>query len=116
MLDGPLEWHYNGGMIQKVIKVGTSLAVVIPRSINEDFSVKAGDKVNISVDKKARKFVVGIEKPIKVKKELIDWADKFIAEYRPALEALSKEDQKIVKLTMGFVDKYRKDLENLSGK
>jgi len=78
-------------MIQKVIKVGTSLAVVIPKSINEDFAVKAGDKVNISVDKKARRFIVGIERPVKIKKELIDWTDKFIAEYRPALEALSKK-------------------------
>ncbi len=78
-------------MIQKVIKVGTSLAVVIPKSISGDFAVKAGDKVNLTVDKKARKFIVGIEKPVKVKKELVDWTDKFIAEYRPALEALSKK-------------------------
>ena len=79
-------------MIQKVIKVGTSLAVVMPRNILEEAGLGVGDKIDTSFNKANRVISV---KPIK---------------------EVSKEDQKIAKLTLGFISRYRKDLEFLKDK
>ena len=76
-------------MAQKVLRVGSSAAVTIPKSSLDKLGLKIGDRVTVETDKKTGSVVI---KPIdKIDKELIDWTDSFIKKYRPALEALAKK-------------------------
>ncbi|OGG37564.1 hypothetical protein A2110_02435 [Candidatus Jorgensenbacteria bacterium GWA1_54_12] len=77
-------------MTQKVLKVGSSAAVTIPKKSLEELGLRIGDKVAVEVDGKRK--VVSI-KPIgvAVDREMLDWTEKFINRYRSALEALAKE-------------------------
>ncbi len=77
-------------MAQKILKVGSSAAVTIPKASLEELGLKIGDRVAVRVDSKRR--IVSIE-PVegKIDRELIDWTKRFIAKYRPALEALAKK-------------------------
>ncbi len=77
-------------MTQKVLKVGSSAAVTIPKKSLDELGLKPGDEVTVEVDK--QKKIVSI-KPISppVNKELLDWTKKFIDRYRLALEALAKK-------------------------
>ncbi len=79
-------------MTQKVLKVGSSAAVTIPKKSLKELGLKIGDEVRVAVDVKTR--VVSIV---------------------PA-RALSSEDQKIARLTLHFIERYRKDLEELARK
>ena len=76
-------------MTQKVLKVGSSAAVTIPKKSLEDLGLKIGDRITIEVDKKRR--TVLIKPTTKVSKELLDWTGKFVERYRLALEALAKK-------------------------
>ena len=76
-------------MIQKVLKVGDSAAVIIPKKSLEELHLKIGDRISIEISKKNR--VVTIKPLTVVDKELADWTKEFIERYRPALEALAKK-------------------------
>ena len=76
-------------MTQKVLKVGSSAAVTIPKKSLEELGLKIGDKVSVEIDKTTKAVV--IKSALKDDRELFDWTDKFIDQYRPALEALSKK-------------------------
>ena len=76
-------------MTQKVLKVGSSAAVTIPKDSLKVLGLKIGDNVTVEIDKKEKSFL--IKRAIKIETELIDWTDDFIKKYRPALEALSKK-------------------------
>ena len=77
-------------MTQKVIKVGDSAAVIIPKKSLKELGLHFGDNVSVEVDKKHRR--VSIEPAIKeIDKEILRWTKKFIERYRPALEALAKK-------------------------
>jgi len=76
-------------MSQKILKVGSSAAVTIPKKSLEELGLKIGDRVDVALDRKRKAFIV--ESQIRVDKETIDWTKKFIEMYRPALEALAKK-------------------------
>lgn len=76
-------------MIQKVLKVGDSAAVTIPKKSLEELGLKIGDQVKLEINSKNKKVI--IEPARKVNKELLDWTDRFIARYRSALLALAKK-------------------------
>ncbi len=76
-------------MTQKVLKVGSSAAVTIPKKSLEELGLKIGDRVSVDVDRKSRAFVVRARE-VKVDLELVNWTKNFIEKYRPALEALAK--------------------------
>ena len=76
-------------MAQKVLKVGTSAAVTIPKSSMQELGLRIGDMVKVEVDKKSGTFLV--TPAAKVDKKLVDWTDSFVKKYRPALEALAKK-------------------------
>ncbi len=76
-------------MTQKVLKVGSSAAVTIPKKSLEELNLRIGDSVSVQIDKK-RKAVI-IKPSVQVDKEIMDWTNKFIKKYRPALEALAKK-------------------------
>ncbi|EKD32716.1 MAG: hypothetical protein ACD_76C00161G0015 [uncultured bacterium] len=88
--------HYNAIIIidftimsQKIIKVGTSAAVTIPKAAMEVLGLKVGDLVNLEVDKRDKG--VRIEPAFVADTELIEWTKKFIERYKPALQALAKK-------------------------
>jgi len=77
-------------MTQKVLQVGSSAGVIIPKKTLGELGLRIGDQVNVEVDTKQRKvFIEPISKT--VDKELLNWTRKFIDKYRPALEALARK-------------------------
>lgn len=76
-------------MTQKVLKVGTSAAVTIPKESLKELGLKIGDKVIVKVDKKKKSVII---KPlVNVDKELLEWTGRFISRYRRDLEELAKK-------------------------
>jgi len=76
-------------MTQKVLKVGSSAAVTIPKKSLVDLGLKIGDHVRLKITKKSVTIT-----PVKAQ--------------------LSREDEKVLKLTLNFIGRYRKDLEALA--
>lgn len=79
-------------MQQKVLKVGTSAAVIIPKKSLQELGLKIGDEVGIDIDRKSQSVTIR------------------------AMGIRSKRDQRIAEHTLYFIDKYRKDLEVLAKK
>ena len=79
-------------MTQKVLKVGSSAAVTIPKKSLEELGIKIGDKIRVEVDRRKQSVIIS------------------------ALQRMSKEDIKIAKLTHRFIETYRKDLEALANR
>ena len=76
-------------MTQKVLKVGSSVAITIPKKSLEELGLKIGDRVRVEIDKKQKMVIV---KPLlKIDKEIVEWTEKFINRYRSALKALAKK-------------------------
>lgn len=71
-------------MQRKLIKVGTSAAVLIPKSVMDEQGVKIGDMVEIEMSEKTS----GSAK-MKIDPKIIQWTDEFIKEYRPLLAKLT---------------------------
>ena len=77
-------------MTQKVLRVGTSAAVTIPKSILADLRLSVGDQVRVEVDNKRQTLLVTPADQVH-DQELLDWTKKFTTHYQSALEALSKK-------------------------
>lgn len=76
-------------MTQKLLKVGSSAAVTIPKRSLKELGLKIGDEIRVAIDVKEK--TVTIESARKPSKETLSWTDQFIRRYRPALEALAKK-------------------------
>lgn len=76
-------------MTQKVLKVGSSAAVTIPKKSLEELGLRIGDPIKVEIDKTRK--TMKISPVFEVNQELISWTDGFIKKYRPALEALAKK-------------------------
>ena len=76
-------------MIQKVLKVGSSAAVTLPKKALRELGLAIGDDISVTVDPAHKRVVM--QQAIAVDKELVDWTKRFIERYRPALEALAKQ-------------------------
>ena len=77
-------------MTQKVLKVGSSAAVTLPKEMLKEAGLRIGDRVRVEFNEKSAVFIIrpfGVEK----NKELQEWTTQFIKRYRPALEALAKK-------------------------
>lgn len=79
-------------MSQKVIVIGNSLAVTIPKESARELRIEAGDRVEIRIDSRRK-----------------------IVSFRPVEKALQSE-QKIAKMTANFMRRYDKDLRELARK
>ena len=77
-------------MSQKVITVGNSLAVTIPKESAKKLGLRSGSRVEIKIDE--RHNTVSFS----------------------AVENLSTDDQRIAKLTANFMQRYDKDLRELA--
>ncbi len=78
-------------MTQKVLKVGSSAAVNIPKGSLKELGLAIGDQVNVIVDKKSKRMVIEAVSGDDIDREVVDWTDSFIRRYRPAPDALSKK-------------------------
>jgi antitoxin component of MazEF toxin-antitoxin module len=76
--------------LQKAIKIGSSIAVVIPKKSLKALGIKAGTPLALDIDEKKRRFMVSHPALI-ANAELLDWTDRFIKRYRGALEALARQ-------------------------
>ena len=74
-------------MSQKILKVGSSLAVTIPKKSLKELGFKAGGMVNVQVDTSKKQMV--IKAASNKHDELISWTDKFIEKYKTALKELA---------------------------
>jgi putative addiction module antidote len=78
-------------MSQKVLKVGTSAAVTIPKDLLRALRLKIGDRVTVERDNKRGGAIILPVRRSKLDAELVDWTEKFIAQYRPAFKALARK-------------------------
>ena len=76
-------------MIQKVIIIGSSAGITIPKESLKELGLKIGDKVRVEV--KPEKGQVIVESVTGERSEVIDWTDQFIEKYKVALKALSQK-------------------------
>ena len=66
-------------MSQKVIVVGNSLAVTIPKDSAEKLRIKAGDVVDFSTHPSTRAFTVRVQgEEDGINPDVITWANAFI--------------------------------------
>ena len=79
-------------MVQKVIKIGKSTGITIPKNILEEMHLKAGDQVTVEYDKGKTSLVV-----------------------KPENQSTARQ-KRIAELTSDFIERYRKDLEELAKK
>ena len=79
-------------MIQKVLKVGSSAAVTIPKKSLDELGIRIGDSIRVDIDSVRNTVLI-----------------------RPA-RAKSRRQKKIAELTLNFIDRYRADLEALARK
>lgn len=77
-------------MTQKVLKVGSSAAVTIPKKSLEELGLRPGDEVTVEIDRKNKAVYI-----------------------RPSIK-LSPRQKRIAELTLNFINRYRKDLEALA--
>ena len=71
-------------MIQKIIRVGNSVAVTIPKKVLEEKNLKVGQLAEVDVQPvtKTRK--------ITLTPSFLKWVDDYIEKNRPALEELAR--------------------------
>jgi len=88
--------YYNGIIIQamtrKIIKIGDSAGVTIPKSIIEKLGLRVGEEVAVDIDEKTNEVRIRADE-----------------------ERMSRKD-KIAQRTINFIDRYRSDLEALADK
>lgn len=77
-------------MTQKVLQVGSSAGVIIPKKTLGQLGLHIGDEVMVEVNKRLRAVFIRPQKGV------------------------SKHGQRIAELTIRFIDRYRKDLEKLA--
>jgi len=78
-------------MAQKVIVVGNSLAVTIPKESAKKLRIKAGDVVEISEHPSTQAFTVRLQanNSMSVNPDVITWANAFIDKNRKLLMRLA---------------------------
>jgi putative addiction module antidote len=80
-------------MARKIFRTGNSVVVSLPTDVLETVGLELGDSVTIVADPEQRQIIITpVETPLSgVRPGFLDRVDRFIDEYRPALEALAKE-------------------------
>ena len=69
-------------MVQKVIKIGSSLGVTIPRKELNELNIMAGDEIEISIRKKSTKAIKH--------EQLLKNLESFMDTYDQDLKSLAK--------------------------
>ncbi len=74
-------------MKQKIIRVGNSAAVTIPKKLLDEAELQIGSETDVVFDAKSKELK--IKAGFTADREIHELTQKIIAEYRPALEELS---------------------------
>lgn len=77
-------------MLQKVIKVGNSAAVTIPKYFLNSAKIKIGDKVFTDCDEESNILFISSKSFKGVTPEFIKYTNEFIKKNRKALEELAR--------------------------
>ena len=80
-------------MPRKIFRTGNSTVVSLPAEVLEQVGLTLGDSVSVVADSEQRQIIITpIEAPLPgVRPDLLERVDRFIEQYRPALETLAKE-------------------------
>lgn len=80
-------------MEQRIIQIGNSIGVVIPRILQKDSPFKIGDKVIVEKDPVSESFIVSKKtkaKNISITPEFLTWLNRFNKRYKDALAELAE--------------------------
>ncbi|MBU2592823.1 AbrB/MazE/SpoVT family DNA-binding domain-containing protein [Patescibacteria group bacterium] len=81
-------------MLQKIIQVGNSAAITIPKDFLKGTTLKVGDRVWVETDNEEKTLTVKTEKgkeETKISKEFAAWTEAFINRNQPMLEELARK-------------------------
>lgn len=79
-------------MVQKIIKVGNSFALTIPKSFIDETGFKAGDELFVQQDIKNKAILITIKDNVsrmKLSPELFTWLDTIENKYSDAIKQLA---------------------------
>jgi putative addiction module antidote len=79
-------------MLQKVIKVGNSLALTIPKSFIEKTGFKAGDEIFVQQKPSSKSLIITTKdqaKKIKLSPDLLSWLNDIEEKYTDAIKELA---------------------------
>lgn len=79
-------------MTQKVIKIGTSIGIILSRETRKALKIKAGDMVEVKTHDMTRTATISPTKK------------------------MSADTHRVAELTYNFIQRYRRDLEALAKK
>jgi putative addiction module antidote len=71
-------------MTQKVLQIGSSAGITIPKEALKKHHIQVGDEISVEITDTG----LSVKPLFKVEGELVEWTKSFIEKYRPALEAL----------------------------
>ncbi len=77
-------------MSNKIIKIGSSAAVTIPKKVLKALAIDIGDKVFVNVDGKNRRVIIEPVVNFKIEDEMASKIESFISKYKKELEKLSE--------------------------
>lgn len=78
--------------MQKIISVGNSAAITLPRGFLEEVGLRIGDKVRVKTDSNSKIMMIeadGGKIEPRLSKKFVNWTDKFIRDNRLVLEELA---------------------------
>lgn len=78
-------------MTHKIITVGNSSAVTLPRELLKLLKLRVGEKVTIEHDIERGGLVILPLRPEKDEAEFGAWTKEFLKQYGPALKSLAKK-------------------------
>lgn len=80
-------------MGRKIFRSGNSAVVSLPAEVMEALQLELGDEVNITADPEHQRIVLTPTQDTlePVSPEFLEAVDRFIEQYRPALEKLANE-------------------------
>lgn len=81
-------------MKQKIIKIGSSIGVVIPKQVAEERGFRAGENATLTVELDSNAIriePVSPDKKVIVDSDILSWTNSFIDKNRALLERLANK-------------------------
>jgi putative addiction module antidote len=80
-------------MPRKIFRTGNSAVVSLPADVLEQVGLALGDSVAVTADPRLKQIIITpVEASLPgVRPDLLERVDRFIEQYRPALETLAKD-------------------------
>lgn len=81
-------------MLQKIISVGNSAAITLPKGFLEEVGLKVGDKIRVNTDSDSKTMLIEAEIGVKktaLSKDFVDWTSEFIKKNHSLLKKLANK-------------------------